>query len=198
MGCGGSKVKEREFRKEGNTVQLATSEVSLKHKVTSENRRQKGMPFKFTLIEKTEDNLVVDLYYGILEDNSNFEDCLIRSEEDLSWRLRTCIALFLHEINCEISTMKPEIKIHKNNRDQLLLTRYIFDFSKICVVAIRGAHISKVTVENEVYLVYITEEIVASNEYCAAVVNLPDFPPPSSWEFASVLAPGYELINSSY
>jgi hypothetical protein len=197
MGCGGTKLKQEqeENKKPVNEMIMHTiptepiDEEVLTQKFNKENehqeyKREKGMPGKIKIAQKTNDNLVEILYYGILEDDNHFKDCLIQSADEFKWKLRDNIARHIHEISFKVPKMKPKVKVYPNIKDELLVLRNHIDFDKYCLIAIKDYYIKKIKLKNEKYVVYTTDDIVASNEYCAALINKSDISP-SMWEFAS-------------
>ena len=89
--------------------------------------------------------------------------------------------------------MKPKVKIYPNIKDELFVLRNNIDYEKNCLIVIKDYYISKVKLQNEKYVVYTTDDIVASNEYCAALINKSEISP-SMWEFSREKSehPSYE------
>jgi hypothetical protein len=195
MGCGGTKLMQEDENNKPvkemimHTIPTEPIEEEVfnakinKENDCQENKREKGMPGKIRISNTSNDNLVEIIYYGILEENNHFKDCLIQSAEEFKWKLRDNIARHIHEITFKPPKMKPKVKIYPNIKDELFVLRNNIDYEKNCLIVIKDYYISKVKLQNEKYVVYTTDDIVASNEYCAALINKSEISP-SMWEFS--------------
>jgi hypothetical protein len=140
------------------------------------------------------------IFYGILAEDADFCDCLIRSNEELETKLRIYISPSLSDCIITEEGVKPTIKYYPNSGDEILNQNNLFDFGKFQLIALRGSYIEKIIIENGIYKVFTTDEIVGSNEYCAAIIEIPDSKQEpnkgkSSWTYAEDAAPTDDRIE---
>ena len=191
MGCGHSQVKSENSSKGGKNH----DENQNDRNSPGDKPRAKGKPFKQKPQNKSEDNIIETIFYGILADDAAFCDCLIRSNDELESKLRSFISPSLYDwVNTE-EGVKPVVKYYPNSEDEILIQNNLFDFQRFQLIAVRGAYIEKVMNDGGIYKVYTTDEIVASNEYCAAVIAIPQSNIKSSWIFAGEQVQTEDLLE---
>lgn len=192
MGCsGGCFKKPEEITDKPETIRTNNSMVITETSQFEEDRdRVKGKPYKTKPTKFIEGNLVKLIFYGVLADNAPFEDCLITSNEELEANLIKHISPTLFDVSIKKVQTSPKrrdsrasINFYANTEDEFLNSDNNFDFKENHIIAISGAYIEKVLVKNDTYKVFTYDRIVASNEYCAVLINIPK-ENPKSWEFA--------------
>jgi hypothetical protein len=192
MGCGHSQVKSDNGSEGGKNEDKSNNDS----KPPRDKPRAKGKPYKQKLQNKSEDNIIETIFYGILADDAAFCDCLIRSNDELESKLRSFISHSLYDwVNTE-EGVKPIVNYYPNSEDEILNQINLFDFRRFQLIAVRGAYIEKVMNDGGIYKVYTTDEIVASNEYCAAVIAIPQCNIKSSWIFAGEPVPTEDLLEN--
>jgi hypothetical protein len=171
MGCGSSKFEKLEIAEKdeklkenvneqveappNKSLELSRKEIQTLSIVPKPITRR--WPCKFDVDELMKDindyNLICSVYYGLLDKDTDFTDCIIRSELDLVINLKYKVA---HEIGF----------------DEIFMNEEIIEWDTYFLIAIRGAYIEHVKLENRVYMVLPAEnEKVDMDEYCAAVIN---------------------------
>jgi hypothetical protein len=192
MGCGSSRTAEEEknspeknksveSKGKAEKNQKANKHHDKKKKVKSRSRTATGD------MGKNNQELIEDIYYGIVADNCPFYDCLITSEEEFERNLKSCIAKQIVEYIEEKPGVKPKVKYLPNDQDEILNDPHLkIDFSKFHVIAVRGAYIENVKLNNETYAVTVSEDYeVEDNEYCAVMIYIPEGLLPSTWEYTN-------------
>lgn len=166
MGCGDSRIgrnkKDKEnFEKDPKNQALIESNL----KLTAIQKRNsivpkpiiRGFPCNLPVMEVLKDpndyNLIKSVYYGMLDEFTDFLDCMIRSEVELVVKLKYKVAI-------------------KDAVDEIFSKTNFIDWENYFLIAVRGAYIEHVKWQNGTYIIMPTEnEKVEIYEYCAAVVD---------------------------
>ena len=166
MGCGDSRIgrnkKDKEiFEKDPKNQGLIESNL----KLTAIQKRNsivpkpiiRGFPCNLPVMEVLKDpndyNLIKSVYYGMLDEFTDFFDCMIRSEIELVVKLKYKVAI-------------------KDAVDEIFSKTNFIDWENYFLIAVRGAYIEHVKWQNGTYIIMPTEnEKVEIYEYCAAVVD---------------------------
>jgi hypothetical protein len=187
MGCSHSQVIS-----EKSVKGFSESKITESKKI--EQKQMVTKTYKTKLENKSQDNLIQTIFYGILAEKSDFCDCLIRSNQELESKLRNFISPLLSDcVNIEDGA-KMTIKYYPNSEDEILNKNNLFDFEKFHLIALKASYIETIIYEKGIYKVYTTDDIVASNQYCAAIIEIQDLKQQlkkenSPWTFAEDVAP---------
>ena len=117
-------------------------------------------------------NLCIKMYTGVLQENMNFTDSLIKNHEELEEKLRSFIPTKI---------IKDDSNIPKfNTKDEILTKCANIDFNDYFLIAINGVNrVTRVEEENGNYLIFNDNQPGYKNKYIALVVTKigekPDF-----------------------
>jgi hypothetical protein len=193
MGCSNSQVISEIGVKGVHENKIIDSKIL-------EEKQKVSKPYQSKLENKGNDNLIQTIFHGILVENSDFCDCLIRSNQELETKLRNFISPSLSDRIKTEEGGKTSIKYYPNSEDEILNKNNLFDFDKFHLIALRGSYIERIINEEGILKVYTTDEIVDTNLYCAAIIEIPDLKQQinngkSSWTFAEDGAPTEDRMN---
>lgn len=110
-------------------------------------------------------NLIVKKFTGNLADDSNFQHCLIKNEEELENHLRQFIPTDKKNSNGTYE---------KNTEDEILTRSFQFDFSKHVVLVFKGISIFKVYKDGDLFAVRQGVKKVEDYHYTAVYVTVPE------------------------
>ena len=101
---------------------------------------------------------------GVLIEDHDFEDCIIKDQEELEDKLRSYIPTKI--------TDKESNKPILNTKDDILTKSTLIDFSKYYLIAINGVNrVLRVDEENGNYLIIHDRQPAKKNKYIALVVT---------------------------
>ena len=113
----------------------------------------------------SEENLIIKVYRGYLIPDSKFYDTLIKSEEELSQKLRVIIA---SRVRKDTNSNELTYNIH----DDILTKSTNINFEENYVIAINGVFtVLKAEDNNGNYLIYHDNQVCDKNIYNAIVVR---------------------------
>ena len=109
-------------------------------------------------------NLCLKMIEGVLIEDHDFEDCIIKDQEELEDKLRSYIPTKI--------TDKESNKPILNTKDDILTKSTLIDFSKYYLIAINGVNrVLRVDEENGNYLIVHDHQPAKKNKYIALVVT---------------------------
>ena len=115
-------------------------------------------------MDLNEGKLIKKIYNGILFENSNFSDALIKSDEELNKKLRMFIPFRIKKENSD--------EIINNSKDEILNKIASIDFKKNYIIAINGINkVSSIEKEDNNYVIYHDNQPAKRNLYIALVVK---------------------------
>ena len=101
---------------------------------------------------------------GVLLEEHDFQDCIIKNQEDLEDKLRSYIPTKI--------TDKETNKQILNVKDDILTKSALIDFSKFYLIAINGVNrVLRVDEENGNYLIVHDHQPAKKNKYIALIVT---------------------------
>ena len=117
-------------------------------------------------------NLCIKMFTGYLQENENFNDALIKSQEELEEKLRSYIPTKIKKENSDVPSF--------NTKDDILTKTANIDFSTNYLIAINGVNrVLRVEEENGNYLIFHDNQPGYKSKYIALLVNKigikPDF-----------------------
>ena len=109
-------------------------------------------------------NLCLKMIEGVLIEDHDFEDCIIKDQEELEDKLRSYIPTKI--------TDKESNKPILNTKDDILTKSTLIDFSKYYLIAINGVNrVLRVDEENGNYLIVHDHQSGKKNKYIALIVT---------------------------
>ena len=109
-------------------------------------------------------NLCVRMLEGVLQEDNNFEDCIIKDQEELENKLRSYIPTKIVDHATDTKRF--------NTRDDILTKSANIDFSKYYLLAINGVNrVLRVEEENDNYLIIHDNQPAKKNKYIALIVT---------------------------
>ena len=109
-------------------------------------------------------NLCLKMIEGVLIEDHDFEDCIIKDQEELEDKLRSYIPTKI--------TDKESNKPILNTKDDILTKSTLIDFSKYYLIAINGVNrVLRVDEENGNYLIVHDHQSAKKNKYIALIVT---------------------------
>jgi hypothetical protein len=166
MGCGDSRIGRNingEVKQEKESKGKIANSINRKQAVVAKRNSivpkpiVRGFPCNLPVMEVLKDpndyNLIKSVYYGLLDEFTDFMDCMIRSEVELVVKLKYKVAI-------------------KDAVDEIFSKTNFIDWDNFFLIAVRGAYIEHVKWQSGTYIIMPTEnEKVEIDEYCAAVVD---------------------------
>ena len=109
-------------------------------------------------------NLCIKMFTGVLQENINFSDTLIKNHEELDEKLRSFIPTKIIKPDSDIPTF--------NTRDDILTKSANINFQENYLIAINGVNrVLRVEEENGNYLIFHDEQPGDKHKYIALVVS---------------------------
>ena len=109
-------------------------------------------------------NLCIKMYTGVLQEDLNFTDSLIKNSEELEEKLRSFIPTKIIKDNSNIPSF--------NTKDEILTKCANINFDKFFLIAINGVNrVTRVEEENGNYLIFNDNQPGYKNKYIALVVS---------------------------
>lgn len=120
----------------------------------------------------TGENVVKNIYTGIIADDKSHKDKIISNEMELK-KFQECIAINIYKkiYRTEEDPNTYDYILYNNDQDEILRDKINFDFTKELLILINSAKINEILYSNlfDCYLVGLDSEPVEKNIYFLAV-----------------------------
>jgi hypothetical protein len=194
MGCGDSRIGDPNDKKKSEKESKDQALKESNKKSAAVQKRNsivpkpiiRGFPCNLPVMEVLKDpndyNLIKSVYYGMLDEFTDFLDCMIRSEVELVVKLKYKVAM-------------------KDAVDEIFSKTNFIDWENYFLIAVRGAYIEHVKWQDGTYIIMPTEnEKVEIDEYCAAVVDkkFEEKEKEYHWKWGQLPTRNLEVIKKNY